>query len=181
MPGPRSNGNANNLNGSTVPRVTPGNRTPVVTVIGRDVKLRRHLLSWIIGVVVASLVSIVPLIFHGIDNRTMPSIYDLLGHGDLLLASVILTIAGIAEIAPILSMGEINASEGGVAVFLLVGGTLVIVGEATWYADLVSEALANKSSNYTPPMHSITYGSVSLFLVSALCSTLCLKIAVSGR
>jgi hypothetical protein len=150
---------------------------PVVTRIEHATP-RQHVLVWLIGVLFASLTPLLLPYFHGIDLNNTPSMQDLIGRGDLLLISLVLTIAGIAELIP--SIRNISAGQLTPVAAILLGGLLAIVAEAFWYADISAEFL---SVQKTPTEHVssvITSGSLILFGASALCSVACVFYAAQA-
>jgi uncharacterized membrane protein YidH (DUF202 family) len=89
---------------------------------------------------------------------------------------VVVTIGGITELALVLHMIEPRQI---MAVALLVlGGVLIVVAEALWYADISSQILDGRqiASN-----HVVTYGSLLLFLFSAFVSAASVKISAGAR
>ncbi|SRR5258708_37861207 len=146
----------------------------VQVVIGERIEHaspRQHVLVWFIGVIFASLTPLLLQYFHGIDLNSTPNMQALLGRGDLLLISLVLTIAGIAELIP--SIRNISAGQLTPVAAILLGGLLAIVAEAFWYADISAEFL---SAHKTATLHVttvITNGSLVLFAASALCSMAC--------
>ena len=136
---------------------------------------RQHVLVWVIGVLFASLTPLLLPYFHGIDLSTTPNMQDLLGRGDLLLISLVLTIAGIAELIP--SIRNISAGQLTPVAAIFLGGLLAIVAEAFWYADISAEFLSVHKNPKSHVMSVITIGSLILFGASALCSTACVYYA----
>lgn len=129
----------------------------------------RHVLVWFLGVVVASLLPFVPLVVHHIDARDSPGIYDLLGRGDLLVISLVFTIAGLVE----LGLYWKRVEQPDVPIFLMIGGILLVLGEGFWYGDISSQILGGG----TVPTHAVTYGSLGFFALSVICSLLCVRLA----
>jgi hypothetical protein len=114
--------------------------------------------------------------FHGLDQGSPPSIYELLGRGDLLLISLVLTIAGITEL--VLVINRVSQPQVMPVALVLLGGVLVVVAEALWYADLSAQILDGQKA--TGP-HVVTYGSLLLFGLSAFCSSVCVRLAAGVR
>jgi hypothetical protein len=135
----------------------------------RPITPARHVLVWFLGVVVASLLPFVPLVVHHIDSRSSPGMYDLLGRGDLLVVSLVFTIAGLVELG--LYWKRIEQAD--VPIFLMIGGILLVLGEGFWYGDITSQIL----SGGTVPTHAVTYGSLGFFAFSVVCSLLCVRLA----
>lgn len=138
---------------------------------------RQHMVVWLIGVLLASLIPFLFQYLHGLDRGDPPSIYLLLGHGDLLLISLVVTIAGITELVLVAH----NLIQEQIMVFALVllGSVLVIAAEALWYADIASQLLDGQLLKAAT--HTITYGSITLFAMSAFCSTVCVRLAAGAR
>src|SRR5262249_32971967 len=63
----------------------------------------QHVAVWLVGAVLASLVPFLFLYFHGVDRNKPPNMFELLGRGDLLLISLVLTIGGITELVLVLN------------------------------------------------------------------------------
>ena len=135
---------------------------------------RQHVVVWIVGSVVASLVPFLFLSFHSIDGKHTPDLYSMLGRGDLLLIALVITIGGIAEILLVLNQVE-DLMAGAL---LLLGGILLVVAEAFWYADLTSQVLAGQE---TASQTVVTWGSLILFATSAACSAACVLNAARSR
>jgi hypothetical protein len=133
---------------------------------------QQHVILWLIGVLLASLIPLLFLYFHGLDRSSPPSIFSLLGNGDLLLISLVVTIAGITEL--VLAMRNIRQSQlmaGGIAVL---GGVLAIAAEALWYADISAQMLDGQP---VAAVHAVTVGSLLFFSLSALSSAVCVWLA----
>jgi hypothetical protein len=107
----------------------------------------QHVVVWTIGVILAALTPLLLPYFHGIDKNNTPSMYNLLGHGDLLLIALVITIAGITEL--MLVMRNIPFSTIMPVAMAILGGLLAIVAEAFWYSDLAVESL-NGNNIFTP-------------------------------
>ena len=137
---------------------------------------RSHVIVWLVGVLLSSLIPLTVIFFHGLDAGKTPSIFKLLGHGDLLLISLVVTIAGITEIA--LAFRRIHPAQSLPVALLVLGAVLVIAAEALWYADVTARLLDKQSF---PATHSVTYGSIGLFLISSFCSSACVSIAAGTR
>lgn len=125
---------------------------------------REHVTMWLLGVVVASLVPFLFLIFHRIDGDHLPSIYELLGRGDLLVISLVVTVGGIAELA--LASSRVRPDQVVTAAYFLIGSVLVVIGEAAWYADITATLLARETVH---DLRSVCFGSLTLFVFSVFC------------
>jgi hypothetical protein len=139
----------------------------------------QHVVVWLIGVLFASLTPLLLPYFHGVDQDDTPSMHALLGRGELLLIALVITIAGITEL--ILAMRNISAGQLMPVATAILGGLLAIVAEAFWYADIAASSFG---SDKIPPAHVltvVTFGSLGLFLASALCSAACVFYAAAAR
>ena len=81
-------------NGESKPKVIEVKVNEVVPV-----RPWQHVVVWLVGVVFAALVPLLLPYFHGLDMDDTPSMTSLLGHGDLLLIALVITIAGITELS----------------------------------------------------------------------------------
>jgi len=137
---------------------------------------RSHVIVWLVGVLLSSLIPLIFIFIHSLDAGKIPSIFELLGHGDLLLISLVVTIAGITDIT--LVFRRIRPAQSLPVALLVLGAVLVITAEALWYADVTARLLDKQSF---PAAHSVTYGSIGLFLISSFCSSACVSIAAGTR
>jgi hypothetical protein len=137
---------------------------------------RQHLVVWLVGVVLASLVPFLFLYFHGIDRGGPPSIFELLSRGDLLLISLVVTIAGITEL--VLVLNRIRQDQIMPVALVLLGGVLVVVAEAFWYADLSAQLLDGQKATSS---HAVAFGSLLLFSLSAFCSSVSVTLSAGAR
>lgn len=139
---------------------------------------REHVKMWLLGVVVASLVPFLFLIFHGIDGNHLPSLYELLSRGDLLVISLVVTVGGMAELALALVFSRIHSKRASSAAYFLIGSVLVVIGEAAWYADITATLLAGKAVQDT---RSVCLGSLALFVASVICGGKCVSFSAGAR
>jgi uncharacterized membrane protein len=151
------------MQGSIVPHASP----------------RQHVTVWLVGVVLASLVPLLSEFFQGLDRSSPPSLYELLNRGDLLLISLVLTISGFTEL--VLVFNRIEQAQVMPVALILLGGVLLVAAEALWYGDLSSQFLNNNENLASAPAQAVTYGSLGLFVLSAFCSSACVKIAAGAR
>ena len=105
----------------------------------KEIKRWKRVVIWILGVVVASLIPFAWASQSSKPNVGGPSVYQLLGSGDLYLVSVIVLIAGLTEI--VLLMRQLD--EFTVALLVLAAIFFVII-DAARYAG--ASAIANTSS-----------------------------------
>jgi len=162
-------------NAADMPPETSSDRTRKVQVV-RHATPRQHVIVWLVGVLLASLIPLLFTYFHGVDRNRPPSIFNLLGHGDLLLISLVVTIAGITELA--LSVNKIRQSQLMSAAMVLLGSVLAIAAEGLWYADISAQILDGQK---ILSVHYITFGSLLLFMLSAFCSSVCVWLSAGTR
>lgn len=136
----------------------------------------QYVIIWLVGVLLASLIPLLFLYFHGLDKNKPPSVFDLLGDGNLLLISLVVTIAGIAELA--ITINNIGHAQLMQVALILLGAVLAVAAEALWYADVSAQLLNGQKITST---HVVTYGSLLLFILSAFCSSMCVKLAAGTR
>lgn len=125
---------------------------------------------WLLGVVVASLLPVVALILHDIDNNDPLDLPTLLSRGDLLLIGAVVTIGSFADLARSETPRQLNHYKG----CLLVICALTAVVQALWYSDLAARA----SSGTT--MHDavgIAWGTLVVYLFSVVTSGACIKLS----
>ncbi len=137
---------------------------------------RQHVIVWLVGAVLASLLPFLFLYVHGLDKNRPPGIYELLGRGDLLLISLVVTIGGITEV--VLVLNKIDQRQMLPVALYLLGGVLAVVAEAAWYADITARLLDGQPATVPEP---VTAGSLILFGLSALCSSACVRVAAGAR
>jgi hypothetical protein len=145
--------------------------------VARAATPRQHVVVWLVGVLLASLIPFLFQYLHGVDRGNPPGIFSLLGHGDLLLISLVVTIAGITEL--VLVVHSLTQKQIMIIALVLLGALLVIAAEALWYADIASQLLDGQLLITSAPV--ITYGSISLFVLSAFCSTVSVWLAAGTR
>lgn len=139
--------------------------------VAHDTKEARpwqHVLVWLVGVVLASLMPILWATQSSSPEAVTPSVYKLLGSGDLYLISVVVIIAGLTEIA--LLFRRINQVL--TVALLVLAAILVVLIDAARYAGASSVA-----ANAGAPPHSVTYWSLVAFGFSALHSSICVNLA----
>jgi hypothetical protein len=135
-----------------------------------QVKPWKHVTIWLIGVVIASLA---PLLWAYVSPKSAPpSIYQVLGKGDLFLISVVLLIAGITEIILLTK----RISQDFTVALLIIGGFLIAIFDAAKYAG----ASAASAGPAAPP-NSVTYWAIAAFVVSTIHSSVCVWLAAGVR
>lgn len=142
---------------------------------GRPLTRRQHVTLWVVGVVLASLLPLLVLYLHGLTGGRPPGFVQLLGHGDLLLIGVVVTIAGLMEL--VRSWDKVKDSQIFIVAIAVLGAVLIVASEALWYA-LISESASDVS-----PIRSATantYGSLALFAFSIVCGAVCVWVAAGG-
>jgi uncharacterized membrane protein len=132
----------------------------------------QHVVVWIVGSVIAGLIPVGFTALHGLDNDHPPGFYDLLGTGDLLLIAIVISIAGIAELALVLR--QTRPDQILWVALLILGNLLFIVSAALWFGDLASRVLEGEAGN---PVGAVAFGSIALFAVAAGMSSTCVWLA----
>ncbi len=133
----------------------------------KQIKRWKRVVIWIIGVVLASLIPFAWASQSSKPGDRGPSMYILLGSGDLYLVSVIVLIAGLTEI--VLLMRQLD--EFTVALLVLAAIFFVII-DAARYAG--ASAI---TTNANSPPHSIAYLSLVAFGLAAAHSSICVSLA----
>jgi hypothetical protein len=139
--------------------------TPTLT----EVKPWMHVLVWFVGTILAALI---PFAWTAASNNPSdpgPSIYTVLGAGDLYLVSIIILIAGLTEI--VLLLRQIKQPL--IVALLVLSAPILIVLYAAWYAGASSVAAASHAA----PPHSVAYLSLTAFALAAVHSSLCVLLA----
>ncbi|WP_370964690.1 hypothetical protein [Amycolatopsis sp. cg9] len=132
---------------------------------------------WIFGVVFASLIPLLAIYFRSRFNGDHLTFDRLLGHGDLLLISAIVTIAAILE--PMRALDKVKENRQAFSCAMaVIGGMLLISCEALWYACISGDTLIDK--HVDPDMFTV-YGSLFVFAFSAVCGAICVSIAAGGK
>ncbi|TPG36937.1 hypothetical protein EAH80_03355 [Mycobacterium hodleri] len=126
---------------------------------------------WFVGAVVASLIPFLPDIVHWVDGKAnTPDFYDSLARGELLAIAMVVTIGGLAELAPV--RHDIRYSAGWV-----VGGVLIGLSEGIWYTDVVTDLM----DGHAMPPDRLAWGSIALFVISAVISLRSIYLVASSR
>jgi hypothetical protein len=131
----------------------------------------KHVLVWIVGVVLASLAPFLWLYLANKPNSNPPSIYQMLDAGELYIIAIVVLIAGVTEIALLLR----QIRQGLTVAMLMIGGLIFILVDAARYAG-ASELTAN-----THIPHSVAFWSAGAFIVSAVHSSICVWLAAGTR
>lgn len=159
-----------------LPPASPVLRGRVVETRRREMPHRRvHLAAWLVGVVLASLIPLGLIAAHEADVLSHPSFYQILGHGDLLIIAFTFTVAGIAELCPFVTKVRVEELMG--LILMLLGAVIILAIEIGWYSDLAAEI----AGAHNVPVHLITWGSIILFTVSALITTLSVNLTSRYR
>lgn len=148
----------------------PVSDAPQVTV--ETVQPWKHITVWAFGVIIASLLPFVWIYTSSRPGVDPPSIFRLLGNGDLFLVAIIVLIAGVTEIALLFRRIEQDLT----VALLIIGGFLFVLVDAARYA-----GASQLSVNVAADIHSITYWSLAAFIVSALHSSICVGLAAGSR
>jgi hypothetical protein len=144
---------------------------PVRSVVVERVTPWKHVVIWVVGVIIASLIPFLWTYASNQPNDASPNVYQVLGHGDLYLIAIIVLIAGITEIVLLLRKIEKDMA----VALLIIGGFLFVLLDAGRFAG----ASAMASSSAIP--HSVTYWSIVAFIVSAVHSSICVGLAAGAR
>lgn len=136
------------------------------------IKPWKHVVVWLVGVVIASLIPFLWVFASANPKGPSPGTYQLLGKGDLYLISVVVLIAGVTEIALLLSKIQRDMTMA----LLIIGGFLFILFDAARYAG--ASSLVETSQ---PFPHSVAYWSLAAFAISATHSSICVGLAAGAR
>lgn len=131
----------------------------------------KHVLVWFIGVIVASLMPFLWLYLSNKPNNSPPSVWQMLGEGELYIIAIVVLIAGVTEI--ILLLRQIRQAT--TVALLILGAILFVIVDAAKYAG------ASELSPTAPPLHSVTFWSIGAFVISALHSSICVGLAAGAR
>lgn len=142
------------------------------TVDVEQVEPWKHVVVWLVGVVIASLIPFLWVFGSANPRNPAPGAYQLLGTGDLYLISIVVLIAGVTEIALLLR----KIRQDMTMALLIIGGFLFILFDAARYAGASSLVGALQ-----PSPHSVTYWSLVAFVLSAIHSSICVGLAAGAR
>jgi hypothetical protein len=126
---------------------------------------------WLLGVVAASLLPVVALILHEIDNSDPLDLVTLLSRGDLLLIGTVVTIGSFADLARSNTPTQLNHYKG----CLLVICALTAVVQALWYSDLA--ARTSVAGSTLRDAEGIALGTLAVYLFSVFTSAACIKLS----
>jgi hypothetical protein len=126
---------------------------------------------WLLGVVAASLLPVIALILHAIDNNDALDLVSLLSRGDLLLIGTVVTIGSFADLARSDTPVELNHYRG----CLLVICALTAVIQALWYSDLA--ARLGGAHDTLHDATGIALGTLAVYLFSIVTSGACIKLS----
>jgi hypothetical protein len=124
---------------------------------------------WLLGVVAASLLPVIALILHEVDNNDPIDLVTLLSRGDLLLIGTVVTIGSFADLARSTTPREFNHYKG----CLLVTCALTAVVQALWYSDLAARANGASMRDAV----GIALGTLLVFIFSIVTSGACIKLS----
>jgi len=125
---------------------------------------------WLLGVVAASLLPVLALVLHAIDNSDPLDLVTLLSRGDLLLIGTVVTIGSFADLARSDTPVELNHYKG----CLLVICALTAVIQALWYSDLAARATTNSAMRDAV---GIALGTLAVYLFSLMTSGACIRLS----
>lgn len=128
--------------------------------------VRQRIIMWLVASALAGLAPVGATALHYVDSGGL-GFYQLFGKGDLLMVAVVLSLAGIGEIALYFRHVKTDALALGL---LVVGLAMSIVVDAIWFSDLSALALAGKKGD---PIATVTYGSIVLYGLAVLFSSYC--------
>ena len=133
---------------------------------------RQHVVVWVVGAVIASLLPLAFTLFQGVDRNKVPGFYQLLGTGDLLLVGIVISIAGIAEL--VLVVRQTSPNQTIPVALLILGNLLLVASSGLWFGDLASLVLAGKQTN---PDGILAFGTITVFALAAVLSSACVWLA----
>ncbi len=167
---PRQRSSASNRGASNLNQIS-GGPAPGLAISIEQIKPWKHIVVWVAGVIIASLIPFIWIYADPTPGRGAPNIYEVLGRGDLYLIAIIVLIAGVTEIALILRHMKKDLT----VALLLIGGFLLVLVDAARYANASSIPIN------TVPSHSVLYWSLGAFLLSATHSSICVGLAAGVR
>ena len=127
---------------------------------------------WAFGTIAASLIPpFFAVVIHGVDRKSPLSIAELFGRGELLIIGIVITIGAFSGLLPVIKY--VREDDARPMVFALLGGFMLTVAEALWYADLTA-AILDRSD---PPFTVVAVGSWICFVSSSICSCFYIKFA----
>ncbi len=124
---------------------------------------------WLLGVVAASLLPVIALILHDVDNNDPLDLVTLLSRGDLLLIGTVVTIGSFADLARAETPRGLNHYKG----CLLVICALTAVIQALWYSDLAARAGSGEMHDAV----GVALGTLMVYLFSIVTSGACIKLS----
>ena len=134
----------------------------------------KHVAVWFVGVLAAALVPFGWVYESVSPDKSNPSLYKLLGSGDLYLVSVIVIFAGLTEIALLFrKLGEKNDLN---VALLVLGGIFAVLVCAARYAGASTAADAGHSAP-----NSVAYWSLLAFAFAAVHSSICVILAAGAE
>lgn len=134
------------------------------------IKPWKHVVIWFLGVVLASLIPFLWIYLSSKPGGSTPSIYQMLGGGELYIIAIVVLIAGIVEIALLL-----NRIDNFTIALLLIAAFLFVIIDAAKYAG------ASELTTTASPPHSVAIWSIVVFAVSASHSSVCVGLAAGVR
>lgn len=159
------------INTEKPPAVTAIHELPPST---QKAKPWKRVAVWFVGVVLAALIPFVWVYQITAPADSNPSIYKLLGSGDLYLVSVIVIFAGLTEIALLFRrLGEKHDLN---VALLVLGGIFAVLICAARYAGASTAADAGHSAP-----NSVAYWSLLAFAFAAAHSSLCVILAAGAE
>ena len=128
-------------------------------------------LVWFIGVVFASLMPFLRRYASSKPGSNGPSVYQMLGAGELYIIAIVVLIAGVTEIVLLLR----RIQQALTVALLILGAILFSILDAARYTG------ASELSPNAQPIHSVAFWSLGAFAVSALHSSICVGLAAGAR
>lgn len=138
----------------------------------RPLSPRQHVVLWVVGVVIASLLPLLAILLHGLTNPRPPGLVELLGNGDLVLIGVVVTIAGLMEL--VRSWSRIREDRNFVVALVTLCTALLITCEALYYASIGGTVMDGKPVG-EPVLNA--WLSLAFFIFSTVCGAVCVGIA----
>ena len=136
----------------------------------------QHVIVWFLGSVLAGCIPILATVLYGLAVSKPVGFYEALGKGDLLLIALVLSLAGLSDL--VLKIHDVRPGPIWPAL-LVVGTVLLVAGDALWFGDLSSAVL--HSGTESPGTGGVAYGSIGVFTLAAVFSTLSVWLAAGAE
>ena len=154
-----------------LPAVTAADKLPPST---REAGPWKRVAVWFVGVISAALIPFVWVYESTSPSESDPSIYRMLGSGDIYLISVIVIFAGLTEIA--LLFRKLSEKNDLNVALLVLGGIFAVLVCAARYAGASTAVDAGRSAP-----NSVAYWSLLAFAFAAVHSSFCVILAAGAE